>query len=79
MAHVEHRVNGNLHRKDGPAIIFADGSVEWWLDGMRHREDGPAYVAASGTKAYYIAGYELTEVEFLALGKLKKAFTSQAT
>ena len=22
-----------LHRTDGPAIIYPDGSAEWWVDG----------------------------------------------
>lgn len=34
--------NGKLHRKDGPAVIYEDGTQEWWLEGIRHRYDGPA-------------------------------------
>ena len=40
----EWRVNGRLHRIDGPAFIDSDGTQEWWINGKRHREDGPAFV-----------------------------------
>ena len=26
-------VNGQHHRLDGPAVIWADGSQEWWVNG----------------------------------------------
>jgi len=26
--------NGNLHREDGPAVLWNDGAIEWWLDGI---------------------------------------------
>lgn len=29
----EWRVNGQLHREDGPAIEYADGTREWWRNG----------------------------------------------
>jgi len=41
---------GNLHREDGPAIEWADGSKEWWINEKLHREDGPAIEWADGTK-----------------------------
>jgi len=42
---VEWRVNGKLHRVDGPAQIFANRNYKaWWLNGERHRTDGPAIV-----------------------------------
>ena len=25
-------LDGNLHRTDGPAVEWADGDKEWWLD-----------------------------------------------
>jgi hypothetical protein len=31
-----------LHREDGPAIIWNDGSTEWYYYGELHRKDGPA-------------------------------------
>lgn len=36
------------HRIDGPAVEYADGSEEWWLNGKFHREDGPAVVLKPG-------------------------------
>lgn len=35
--------NKKLHRLDGPAIEYSDGSYVWCKDGRLHREDGPAY------------------------------------
>ena len=31
-----------LHRTDGPAIEYADGSKSWYQNAMRHRTDGAA-------------------------------------
>ncbi|MEI8270525.1 MAG: hypothetical protein WCG45_04085 [bacterium] len=33
-----------LHRQDSPAVIYANGDVEYWFDGLRHRLDGPAVI-----------------------------------
>jgi hypothetical protein len=38
----EWKINGMLHRTDGPAVEYSSGSSEWWLNGERHRLDGPA-------------------------------------
>jgi len=45
-----------LHREDGPAAIYIDGSKEWWVHGNRHREDGPAIEQANGSKVWYQNG-----------------------
>ena len=45
-----------LHRKDGPAIEYANGTKEWWKEGVRHREDGPAIEYADGIKEWYKEG-----------------------
>lgn len=34
--------NGFLHRVNGPAVEFINGTKEWWVNGKLHREDGPA-------------------------------------
>ena len=47
---------GQLHREDGPAIEWSDGSKEWWRNGQRHREDGPAREPADGSKAWWRNG-----------------------
>ncbi|WP_038456961.1 hypothetical protein [Paraburkholderia xenovorans] len=35
--------DGLLHRDDGPAKIFPDGSKCWYSHGKPHREDGAAF------------------------------------
>ena len=52
----EWRLNGKLHREDGPAIEWASGTKEWYLNGKRHREDGPAVEYIDGSKKYWIDG-----------------------
>jgi hypothetical protein len=42
-----------LHREDGPAIEWVDGSKSWYRDGKLHREDGPAIECADGSKEWY--------------------------
>jgi len=48
---------GKLHREDGPAIIFPDGSKKWLIEGELHRMDGPAVEWASGKVEYYLNGW----------------------
>ena len=55
---------GQLHRDDGPAIEYPDGSKSWCQNGQLHRTDGPAVEYASGDKVWYINGKMLTESEF---------------
>ena len=50
------RLNGDLHRKDGPAAEYADGTKFWYRNGKLHREDGPAVEWASGAKSWYRNG-----------------------
>ena len=57
-------LNGQLHREDGPAIIYADGSQYWCLNGKYHREDGPAIIWANGSQYWFLNGKKLTEQEF---------------
>jgi hypothetical protein len=38
-----------LHREDGPAIEWANGTKEWFRNGQYHREDGPAFIQSDGT------------------------------
>ena len=47
---------GQLHRTDGPAVEYADGSREWWVSGQRHRTDGPAIERASGSREWWVSG-----------------------
>ena len=47
---------GMLHRLDGPALEFDNGSREWWVGGKRHRGDGPAIEWGDGHKEWYLNG-----------------------
>jgi len=47
---------GELHREDGPAIEWADGTRSWYLNNQRHREDGPAMEWSDGTRSWYWNG-----------------------
>ena len=38
---VEHRLNGILHRPNGPSEIWRNGDWGWWLYDKRHRYYGP--------------------------------------
>jgi len=44
-----------LHREDGPAIIWLSGDKEWFLNGKRHRQGAPAIEFAE-VKVWYIDG-----------------------
>jgi hypothetical protein len=63
-------VNDKLHREDGPAVEYADGTKHWYLKGKFHREDGPAVECANGSKYWYLNGDRLTQAEFNS--KIKK-------
>jgi hypothetical protein len=58
-----------LHRTDGPAIEYANGSKYWYVDGKLHRTDGPAVEYSDGSKEWYVDGKRLTEEEFNALSR----------
>jgi len=45
-----------LHREDGPAIEWANGTKSYYINGKHHREGGPAMETADGEKHYYING-----------------------
>src|SRR3990167_8892773 len=47
-------LDGQLHRRDGPAIEWANGDKEWWLNDQHHREDGPAVERANGDKEWWL-------------------------
>ena len=46
--------NSLLHREDGPAIEYMDGTKRWYKNGFLHREDGPAIEYADGKKDWYL-------------------------
>jgi hypothetical protein len=45
-----------LHREDGPAIIWRDGSESWYFYGKLHRDGGPAYIESVGLKEWWSHG-----------------------
>ena len=47
---------GQLHRLDGPAVEWRNGSKEWWVDGFRHRSDGPSLVYNDGHMEWHLRG-----------------------
>lgn len=50
------RLNGKLHRADGPAVEYSNGDKEWFLNDLRHREDGPAFEGVGGHKGWWRNG-----------------------
>lgn len=72
--------NGYLHRSDGPAGIYPDGTKHWFLEGMLHREDGPAVVSKNGN-IWFLNDSHLTREEWWATisdeTKLKVIFNGE--
>jgi len=56
--------DGGLHREDGPAVEWAEGSKYWLKHDEYHREDGPAVEDSSGYKYYYLEGVRYTEEDY---------------
>jgi hypothetical protein len=56
---------GQVHRTDGPAIEYANGSKKWFQNDILYRTDGPAIELANGDKLWCIDGDLLDESEFL--------------
>ena len=55
--------NGKLHREDGPAVEYTDGTKCWCRNGKRHREDGPAVEYANGYKEWLYLFIPATQVQ----------------
>ena len=47
---------GMLHRLDGPAVEWANGTKVWCVDDKCHRLDGPAIERDDGTKEWWVGG-----------------------
>jgi hypothetical protein len=54
-------LNGELHRENGPAVEFSDGSKFWYFNGQYHREDGPAVEYANGVICWFYHGEDMQE------------------
>ena len=63
----EWRLNGLLHREDGPAVEDTDGDKWWYRDDKLHRDDGPAVEYANGTKEWWVNGIQLEDTEIKTL------------
>lgn len=48
--------SGQLHREDGPAVVYPDGSHSWCRNNQLHREDGPAAIYPDGSQHWYRNG-----------------------
>src|SRR5512138_2443134 len=48
--------NGKLHKLDGPAVIYPDGSEYWYKNGKLHKTDGPAATDPDGSEYWYENG-----------------------
>jgi len=58
-------VNNELHRVDGPAIIYPDGHQEWWINGKRHREDGPAVTNMIGYQEWWVNNNRISDEDII--------------
>jgi hypothetical protein len=58
-------LNGKVHRENGPAVEWSEGTKDWYLNGELHRVDGPAVEWSDGGKEWHLNGLELTETEFI--------------
>lgn len=47
---------GQLHREDGPASIWQDGTKFWFVNGKLHREGAPAVEWSHGGREWRIDG-----------------------
>ena len=45
-----------LHRVEGPAVEYTDGTKVWLINGRRQREDGPALIMSDGTQMWFRNG-----------------------
>ena len=48
--------NGDPHRDDGPATVWAAGTKCWFQYGKLHRDDGPAITSPDGYEAWFQHG-----------------------
>jgi len=63
-------IDDQLHRTDGPAVIWPSGTRQWFLNGLIHRLDGPAVVWANGDKYWALNGKLYTSEEEWLKAKL---------
>jgi hypothetical protein len=64
-----------IHRLDGPAIEWANGGCEYFINGVRHRVDGPALITSDGSYSYFINGVKYETIPILKDFKESKRLT----
>ncbi len=64
---------GQFHRLDGPALVYNDGDLYWYINGKQHRDDGPAVIRKNGSMGWYLKNRPYTLDEYI-----KKKFKSDA-
>ena len=52
----EYRLNGALHREDGPAKEDLGGNKKYYIEGKLHRTDGPAFQRIDGYEEWRLDG-----------------------
>lgn len=62
-----------LHREDGPAVEWPDGTKEWYLNGKRHRGNGPAVEYADGDREWWLDGMEYNKSHYEWMTSTKKS------
>lgn len=61
-ARTEYRLDGKLHRLNGPAVISAQGDEHWYENGVRHRIGGPAVTTRNGAEQWWVYGKHTASV-----------------
>jgi len=51
-----------LHREDGPALVYKNGTEHWYVNGVHHRDNGPASEYADGRREWWMNGERMPEV-----------------
>ena len=67
-------LNGKLHRINGPAIEYTNGTKRWYLNGKKHRIDGPAIEWPDGNKSWYLNGEKVKEEDVINYNITEKQY-----
>ncbi len=50
-----------VHREDGPALLWDNGTTVWIQHGKHHRMDGPSSINSIGRQRWCIRGRDVTK------------------
>jgi hypothetical protein len=64
--------NDNIHRHDGPAMEYTNGTKLWYINSKLHRLDGPAIEVHDGSKEWWIDNKQVTELQCKLLCDIMK-------